>query len=483
MVLEARQDPAAFIEFAIRHEKTGKRITNAHFHKEWQRFITEQKYGVIVSPVEHGKTQQVAIGRVIWELGNNPNIRIALIGESEGAAKKLLGAIKTHIEENPLVREVFPDLKPTSNPNLPWTSTDICVERDTIAKDPSVQARGIGGSIIGSRLDLAILDDIHNQQNQGTKEQIDKLEEWFDSTVFTRLQDDINADEFGRCFLIGTPWNANDLIHRLKARKGWAHIWYHAVLNPDAHPDDWQPLWERQWPLKRILLKRDGMTEQSFVRKYLTKVRIDAASRFKQAWIDHMKKLGKGRYFMDRQPRGRGGRPLRCITGVDLGIGQDEGHDLTVFFTICIDDRNRRIVIDIESGRFTGPEIVRKIHDKYRRFDSTIVVESNQAQRYIKQFANEEGLPVLAANTGKNKWDENYGVESLAVEVRAGLWVAPSGEGGVEIHPEVKEWFTEMLYFSPSAHTGDRLMASWIAREEARRGKKKRSGKSTHLRR
>ena len=33
----------------------------------------------------------------------------------------------------------------------------------------------------------------------------------------------------------------------------------------------------------------------------------------------------------------------------------------------------------------------------------------------------------------------------------------------------VREWVDEILYYDPVSHTGDRLMASWIAREGARR--------------
>jgi hypothetical protein len=36
------------------------------------------------------------------------------------------------------------------------------------------------------------------------------------------------------------------------------------------------------------------------------------------------------------------------------------------------------------------------------------------------------------------------------------------------VAPQIQEWIDEMLYYQPSAHTGDRLMACWMAREAAR---------------
>ena len=56
----------------------------------------------------------------------------------------------------------------------------------------------------------------------------------------------------------------------------------------------------------------------------------------------------------------------------------------------------------------------------------------------------------------------------MAVELRNMQWVVPSGAGGDRVSPEVQAWIREMLYYSPTAHTGDRLMASWLAREALR---------------
>ena len=50
----------------------------------------------------------------------------------------------------------------------------------------------------------------------------------------------------------------------------------------------------------------------------------------------------------------------------------------------------------------------------------------------------------------------------------AGAWVIPNHDK--VMHPEVAEWVDEMLYYDPRAHTGDRLMASWFAREGVRLG-------------
>lgn len=156
-------------------------------------------------------------------------------------------------------------------------------------------------------------------------------------------------------------------------------------------------------------------------------------------------------------------------TGVDLAIQQHSGADLTVFFTILVHPDGTREVLNIESGRLAGPEIVQKIQQIHHRYQGIVYVENNAAQDFIVQFTRYgSAVPVKPFTTGRNKAHPEFGVEGLAAEMAAGKWIIPSGGG--RLHPEVDAWINELLYYDPRSHTGDRLMASWFAREAARAG-------------
>lgn len=488
-IQRARIDPAYFSEFAFPNEKTLKKIKNAPFHKDWHEFLNENRWAVLISPVEHGKTYQIGLSRTIWEIGNNPYIRILLVGESKPAAKKLLRMIINNIEHNPRVREVFPNLRRSRFKKDPWNTEDITVNRPgtTIIKEPTIQARGVGSkNILGSRLDLIILDDILNLENTASETQRNKYEEWFDTTCFTRVQDDYDAEgnivDAGKVYAIGTPWHREDLLHRLKRRKGWAFKEYSAVLNKNDPPEKWKPLWKRAWPLQRLLDRMNAMTITAFYRKLLCTVITDALRRFDEAWLKAMFRRGKGLTFLESVPFGNSGKYLDTYTGVDLGIGQGERDALTVFFTIAIDElTGRRIVIDVESGKWTGPQILQKALNKHRRFQSTLFVETNQAQKHMAQFIGDQ-VPCIGLHTSQqNKFHEEFGVESLAVEMRNGMWIAPSGEDENDIHPELKLWREDMEHYNPEEHTGDHLMASWICREGLRKHGGKIYNTSDHM--
>ena len=458
----ARDRAEDFIEYAIRDEETGRVLRNADFHCDWQAFLRDNPRAALIAPVEHGKTQQV-LGKVLHLLGQDPTLRIALISNTADQSQKLLRQVRTHIERNEKLRDVFPALKPSPRDEDPWHQSMITVDRSTIAKDPSVQAHGVFGPVVGARLDVIVLDDVLDFENTRTEEQRKKLLEWFDTTVFTR------ATKNARIFAIGTPWHPDDFLHELERRPGFAAKRYSAVQNPHAPPSQWAPIWPAQWPVSRLLDRQANMPETVFSRKYLCQARMDATSRFRQQWMDQMVALGKGLTFYAEAPLAQGGvRPLPCFTGVDLGVGTKEENALTVLFTIAQRDDGRRLVVNIEAGRWQSPEILDRLASHYRRYNSTIMVESNGAQRFIIDMAQDRNIPVVAFHTGGNKWDPEWGVESLAVEMRNRQWVLPSGSAGDRIHPDAAAWIRECLYFNPTEHTGDRLMASWLAREALR---------------
>lgn len=470
-IREAIEDSCSFVEFALPDEETQLPVEAAELHREWHAHINTHSRANILAPVEHGKTSQIAIGYPLWKLGNNPNLRIALISNTSTQAEKLLAAIRGHIERNRLLHEVFPTLKPSTQQEAVWGQTAITVERTGIIRDPSIQALGVGGAIVGARLDLIILDDVLDFENTRTAEQCQKLIEWFETSVLTRVT------ARGQIIVIGTPWNPLDFLAHLQKLKGWASKVYCAVSNPDDSPLMWKPIWPQRWTAARLIERFNTTQPLTFYRKYFCRIRDDQSSRFRIEWIDGSKKLGRGRTLLERQPRvWPSGRLLPCFTGVDLGMSPrkkknanvDLGHGLTVIFTLAVDERARRIPVQIESGRWTSPEILSRLQSTYQRFHSQISVENNGAQEFLVQWAQTRSIPVLPFTTGSNKTDETYGVESLAVELRSGLWLIPSGEDGESLDEETKAWTGEMLAYTPHGHTGDRLMASWFAREGAR---------------
>lgn len=408
-------------------------------------------------------TQHIAVGATLHAIGTDPTIRSAIVANSGAQAAKTLSSIRRHVETNKKVQEVFPDLKPSPHEGDSWHSMALTVNRPTISKDPTVQAVGVQGSVLGSRLDLIVVDDLLDFENTRTAAARKKTIDWFDSTVLSRLTD------HGRVWVIGTPWHPDDLLHVLSERPGWFYQRYSAVLNPRDPTAEWRALWPEQFNVPRLRSISAGMTPINFARSYLCEARSEAAGRFQEEWINACLALGKGLTFRQTPPTGSNGAHYPCYTGVDLALGKNNKSDLSSMFTIAIDEASRRIVCDIQSGRWKAPEIISRMKWAHEHFNSVMIVEDNGAQAFLLQWAVEAGIPVKPfTTTGKNKYDSSFGVESLAVEMRSEMWIIPSGPGGTDLPDEVRAWIRELLFYDPAGHTGDRIMASWFAREGSR---------------
>jgi len=451
----ARRDPNAFMSYVLRDERTGRCIEQAPMHESWQDEITKNDHVVLWSSVESGKSSQITVGRTLYELGRDTSKRIVIVSNTYKQSEKLVGVIAKYIESSSDLRRVFPDLLPAD----PWTNSQIFVKRKVLSKDPSLQACGVHGSILGARIDWLVLDDVLDYENCRTQAARQDLWEWFQATLVGRLT------EKSKIVVVGTAFHPEDMLHKLATQPGWRALKY-----PVLDPETGLSRWPKVWPMSRIEKRRQELIPIEFARQMLCVARDDADAVFKREWIDVALKLGNGKdmvYALESVPPGCG-----VFTGVDLAVQQHSKADLTVLFTIMVHPDGTREVLCVESGRIAGPDIVKRIVDTHNRFHSIVIVENVAAQDYIVQFTRgTSAVPVIGFTTGSNKVHPEFGVQSLGAEMMGGKWVIPNRDG--QCAPEISAWISEMLYYDPNAHTGDRIMASWFAREGARKGNRK----------
>lgn len=450
----ARRDVNTFIEYVMRDERTGLPVLQAPIHEAWHDEADHHARLLIWSHVEAGKTSQLAIGRTLWALYNDPSTRVVILSNTHHQAEKITRTIANYIQNSEALARVS---EGKLRPALPWSSTVLTVERPTVSKDPSVLATGVHGNITGARIDLLIMDDILDYENCKTTQARNDLWDWYNATVVGRLT------ENARVICIGTAFHPDDALHRFARQAGWQARRY-----PVLHPDTGLPRWPERWPMERIQARMTEMGSLESARQLMCIARDDSSSRFRQQYIDKCLINGRGKKMaslLQTVPKG-----CRTYTGVDLAVQKGDAADLTVLFSVLVDQYGNRRVLGIESGKWSGPEIIQRICDAHYRYQSIVIVENNSAQDFILQFTrNMSDVPVRAFTTGRNKAHPEFGVEGLATEFENGKWTIPCEEDGT-CAPEVSAWISEMLYYDPNGHTGDRLMACWFAREGIRQG-------------
>jgi len=484
----AREDPLAFAARCFK-DRLGRPWVNVSHQARYQQHVTQHRRGVIRAPVEHSKTEQIAICRVLWELGRNPNLCCAIVCNTQGQAAKILKAIRGHIESNEDLHRVFPDLKPGET----WTDSAITVaNRQSGIKDYSVQAIGLHGAILGARLDLVIMDDVSDYENTRTLNARDDAVNWIRSTLLGRLV------ETGRAVCIGTSWHTQDILHTFSA-DGWATIVDRAIdpsalgealVLTDTHDAESAArairegrlspevvarlsesiLWPAVWSLPRLLDKLHELKSFEFGRQLLNVVHDDATARFKREWITRALRRGTAG-IVDRLSQQDTPDGARIVVGVDLAVSERPDAHRTAFDIVLVAKDKHRTLLDIESGHWQAPEILsRMVAIAHRYNDPIFRVENVAAQDFLLQLARVL-LPVTVVphTTGGGKASLHYAAEKLAVELESDMWTFP-GRGDDPASPAVARLTDGLLDYSPDKHVCDEVAALLFAREQAQRG-------------
>lgn len=445
----ARRDVNAFIEL-VGEGPGGRPLRQDPVHRAWQRLWSQHDRSVLFAPIGHGKTTQLRL-RLLWEIGRNPNIQIAFIGASERHPKRVLRALKADLKRNSRLRQVFPGLRAAE----PWGATEIQVERGSRDPDATLAVFGLFGKLLGSRADLVVMDDICNFENTLTGEQRDKAFGWM-GEVLSRLRPG------ARVIAIGHTWHEQDVLHRLGRKDAWTVRRDEALVDgPDGTPRALSPSVMTVADIER---KRRELGPRNAELMLFNRLVSDGASRFRMAWWERALQMGRGLGFAERWQGGQ------AYTGVDLGHRKRRGADVTAVVTATVLPEGIRQVLDVRSGHWSGPEILRELQDVHRRFGSIIAVENNGAQQLLLDFAHElDAIPMRPHSTGANKHDVAYGVEALGLQLAQGRWMFPCDD---DLRPpdDVGELIRESLAYDPQRHAGDRLMAWWICAEAIRQG-------------
>lgn len=218
---EAERDINTFTEFVLKDE-AGRAVTQAPIHRAWHAHIdwchAHEKHAGIVAPWGHGKTEQVIIARILWRLGQNQNMRIKMISNTDDNASIRILAIERYIEQNADLKLVFPNLR--QDKRGVWSSERFQVMRTAHSKDASLEGFGIISTRgLGSRADEIFFDDVCDLKDITEPSTRDKKDHAFFKTWMSRRVDGAPVT------YIATAWHDKDLTHRLRANPNWSFLW------------------------------------------------------------------------------------------------------------------------------------------------------------------------------------------------------------------------------------------------------------------
>lgn len=392
-------------------------------------------------PPNHAKTMTITINYVTYRVVKNPNINVIVISKTQEQAKKFLYAIKQRLT-HPRYADLQAGFGPTDGYKATadmWSANKIYLGadvRESDAKDPTVEAIGMGGQVYGARADLIVLDDVVTLSNAG---EWAKQQEWIRQEVASRL-----PPGGGQLLVVGTRVSATDLYKELRNPQHytdgivpWSYLSMPAVLEYADDPKDWKTLWGKS---EQPLAENDIPDENGFFDRWtgprLTAVRNEAGpSKWslvyqnldiaENAIFDPMCVRGavNGMRKSGALVAGAAGHPENAqnfyrIIGIDPAMSGD-----TAAVAYAVDRRtHKRYVMDVHVMSSPTPAAIRSLirewTDAYK--PHTVIVESNAFQLFLTQdeeirnFLSTRGINYRPHYTGNNKQDPEFGVASLA---------------------------------------------------------------------
>lgn len=310
---------------------------------------------IINMPPRSGKSELASRIFPAWHLGRNPAHEIIACSYAGSLANDFSRKVRGLLRDASY-QSVFPDV------SLAKDSQSVEVWNTNHAG--GYVAAGVGGPITGRGAHILVIDDpLKNRddaESEGTRQSI---WDWYTSTAYTRLAPG------GGVIVMMTRWHDDDLggrlLQQMEDGEGdeWKVVKYPAIaehdelfrmqgeaLHPERYPVD---ALER---IKRTIGPRDwsALYQQNPV--------ADDGDYFKKEDFQWFRQ-------QDLPPL----EEMNFYTAWDLAIGQKEQNDFTVGITVGVDRQDNIYVVDIQRGRWRTLEIIEKMLQVQRVWQSKLV--------------------------------------------------------------------------------------------------------------
>lgn len=357
--LRGKLDLIFLMEEILGYPKMGR------IHKEVELFLKRvrgnERKAVILLPRNHLKTTTITIAWTIQQILINPDVRIFITNERLANAQSFLREIKTHFEKNQKLRWIFGDYV---NFQEKWTQDQIIVSKRKITrKEPTVQTGSLDTSLVSQHYDIIVADDLVSRANIATKDQMDKVKQYW--------KDLLSLLEVGGTLLdVGTRWHFDDLHGVLLEDLSYAK------MTKACWDANLVPIFPEKFATSDLQAIKEGSGSYDFSCLYMNDPIDDEQASFKRSWFD--------RRFRETDLTGR---VLNNFITIDNAPSTREGTDFQGIVVNSVDTQGNwylRLVL-----RFKGntPQLINKIFELYNFWNPVVIgVEQKAFDDLIRPY-------------------------------------------------------------------------------------------------
>jgi hypothetical protein len=403
----------------------------------------------------HAKSTIGTVYSTLYELCRNPNSRTGIVSKSERLAQRFLFQISKYLSDPDVYQDaagnLIDDWGPFHNPNS-WNKNDIYVAgRQSAEKDPSVSVYGVGALIYGYRFDRMIFDDIADLENQRNPDRVQEMLRWTTQECATRV------GKSGKLVFLGTRVSSGDIYSYLETLPAYEVVRFPCIL------DDLEEstLWPDHFPYRAAVEQRESMALEQFQLVYQNVDMPGLGASFPLTVLETV-----------QDPTRRVGHydpHWRLVIGLDpAGAGEQAGFTAMVLLGVDVATGRRYLVDAVNHRQMKAPQVKDQILDWVSRYPIVeLRVEVNGLQGQIYQYDNElvhrltnAGVRVAPHVTHRNKWDPQFGVESMGPMFYNGMVSVPWED--VASRRKFEPLMDQLQQF-PMGKVTDMVMALWFA--------------------
>lgn len=352
------------------------------FHKEIYDALQNDdiKFLELLAFRESAKSTITALFYPVWEVLKDTYHFILLSSYSGTQVKQLFQNVKVEFENNKfLIRDFgpFPE-------DEEWTTGGVIIPK----YDTKIIGRSFGSSSRGMRYkqyrpDLAIFDDIENDDAMKTQERRDKLDNWFRSIMMPACSED------SKKILSGSLLHKDSIMERIRkeikaGKRDGVLLEYPLYVN-----DPVDNLWKFKYPDKDAIIrkKRTIGKETIWQREYLLKIVAEEGQIVSWKDIKWYNKIPESEEI------------IRRVIAVDLAISEKQTADYTAIVVLTLTyskDGYRIYCEDYVNDRMGFDKTLKRIDNTHSKYpDSIVYIEDIAYQKAaIETLQRKTSYPV-----------------------------------------------------------------------------------------
>ncbi len=434
------------------------------FHDEILRLCDDpevRRLLVNVAPY-HAKSTIGTVYDTVYQICKDPNIRIAIVSKAERLGGNFLYQIKRFLTDPNLYEggpSVIDDWGPFHSDisSNTWSKTEIYVTgRTSSEKDPTVAVFGDGAQIYGWRFDKMKFDDIADLENQKNPDRVAEQLRRATQEYASRV------GKTGKLEFFGTRVSPGDIYSELQKLPA-----FHVLRLPCITDElEGKTLWPEHVPYAHAVEIRDSMSLEQFQLVYQNVDTMGVGAAFPLEVLEDAKDTSRRLGMYDPA--------WRIVLGVDpAGAGEQSGYTAMIVWGVDMINGRRYLVDMVNVKQMRAPQIKDQMIAFADQYPLTEVrVEMNGLQQQLFQYdfelvnkLTQRGIRLAPHTTGKNKWDPQFGVESMGPMFYNKTVSLPWGD--VNSCKKVGQLIEQLAQF-PMGQITDTVMALWFAELGAR---------------